>query len=110
MTMHSSFPRSEERRGYRHVAAKESVRHWIVRVIRMIRNSPRLIVAVLLSLFLLMFLFWGGLSRSRFDGNHVPVLLVTVLDGTSIEEQGPIIEKVLENREEYANAHRMSSL
>ena len=76
----------------------------------MIRNSPRLIVAVLLSLLILTFLFWGGRPRSRFDGKHVPVLLVTVLDGASIEKRGRIIEKVLENREEYANAHGMASL
>ena len=103
--MHSSFPRRDQGRGYRPVAARESIRHWITRVVRM--NSPRLIVSLIISIFLLTCLFWRGHRGQRVDGSHVPVVLVTVLDGTRIEEQRRIIDKVLENREEYANAHGM---
>lgn len=105
--MHSSFPRKDQWRGHRPVAARESIRHWITRVVRIIQNSPRFIVALFVSILLLTILFWRGRSGQHVD---VPVVLVTVLDGTGIEEQGRIIDKVLDNREEYANAHGMHSL
>jgi hypothetical protein len=103
--MHSSFPRKDERLGYRPVGARESIRHWITRVIRMIQNSPRLVIALIVSICILTFLFWRGRTGQYAHGNHVPVVLVIVLDGTRIEEQGRIIDKILKNREEYANAH-----
>ena len=110
MIMHSSFPRKDQWRGLRPVAARESIRHWITRVVRIIQNSPRFIVALFVSILLLTILFWRGRSGQHVDENHVPVVLVTVLDGTSVEEQGRIIDKVLDNREEYANAHGMHPL
>jgi hypothetical protein len=103
--MHSSFPRKDQGRGYRPAAAGESIRHWITRVVRM--NSLRLIVSLIVSIFLLTFLFWRGPWGQRMGRSRVPVVLVTVLDGTRIEEQRRIIDKVLENREEYAHAHGM---
>jgi hypothetical protein len=108
--MHSSFPRKDERQGHRPVAVRESIRHWITRVIRMIQNSPRLAVGLIVTILILTFLYRRGHLRQYVDGNYVPVVLVTVLDGTRIEEQGWIIDKVLENREEYVSAHGISAL
>ena len=108
--MHSSFPRKEEKQVYRLPFTTDSIRHWITRIIRLRQNSPRFVVVLTISILIFTFLFWRGYSGQYVLGRHVPVVLVTVLDATSIEEQGQIIDKVLENREEYANAHGTPSL
>ena len=69
----------------------------------MLQRSPRLIAGILISLILLTLLFWG--RRTEVVGNHVPVVLVAVLERMEIAEQIRMTQKVLENRLDYANAH-----
>jgi hypothetical protein len=68
----------------------------------MLKNSPRLIAIVLVSMCLLG--YWRLTGPPVVD-RRVPVVLVALFDQSQTAEQGPIIEKVLENRAEYAKAH-----
>lgn len=87
-------------------SAKDYIRHWITRITRTCQNSPRLILAIPISIFLLTLLYWGGMSGRNVDV-YGPVVLVVVLDQTA-GDQGGIIDKVLENRADYALAHGTS--
>jgi len=90
---------------YRPVA-RNSLRRQITRTCQ---SSPRLTIVAIISLLILTLLFWrGGRSKRVIDGHQFPVVLVAVLD-TSRPDQTSIIERVLENRREYANAHGLFS-
>lgn len=100
-TMHFSFPRKEEKHVY-HPAA----RHWVARILRTVHSHLRLTIAVAVAVFIMTLLYWGSFG---FAAGHGPVVLVAVFE--RIDERGEeirILDRVFENRLEYANAHGTS--
>ena len=68
------------------------------------QSNPRLVIALLLSI---LGLTWWYLRRTAEEEYHPPpVVLVTVLERTDVYgEEVRIIDKILENRFEYATEH-----
>ena len=100
--MHSSFPRKDE--GYLHrPTIQNATRHWINRITRAFQSNTRLAVVAIFA-FLLVTILYCGITRSA--KGPAPVVLVIVLEQTdSSGEDIRIVDRVLENRLEYANAH-----
>ena len=102
--MHSSFPRKEEMDMYK-PRAKNTLRHWALRTIKRSQGHPRLTAAAILAFFVLTVLFWGRTAKD-VSSKEPPVVLVSVLERYDIlGEEVRIIDKILENRYEYAMAH-----
>jgi len=104
--MHSSFPRKDERHFYRPVN-RASIRHWMDRIWRTCQSNRRVLGIVVVALILLIMVFWGRTTKETT--HHPPVVLVAVLEDTDgAGEEVKILDKILENRWEYANAHGMN--
>ena len=102
--MHSSFPGKEELDMYK-PRAKNTLRHWTARAIKRSQSNPRLTAAGILAFFVLTVLFWGRTS-TNVASSQSPVVLVSVLERYDIlGDEVRIIDKILENRYEYAMAH-----
>ena len=101
-TMHSSFPRKDERTMYR-PRTRDSLRMWIARVPRRLQNSPRLLVTLLFALLLFTWVYIGRARRGMAGG--ASVVMVAVLDMTGQSSEARVLDNVLENRLEYARAH-----
>src|SRR5271170_924674 len=106
--MHSSFPRREvevdEKYMYRPVV-RGNVRQWIRRMSRSSQNNVRVLVAVVVTFLFLSVVVWRrGTGEQVFKQG--PVVLVAVLERKDASgEDVRIIDRVLENRSEYADAH-----
>jgi len=104
--MHSAFPRGEvevdEKYMYRPVV-RGHVRQWIRQMSRSSLNNVRVLVVV--TFLFLSVVFWRqGTGRPVFKQG--PVVLVAVLERKdALGEDVRIIDRVLENRGEYADAH-----
>jgi hypothetical protein len=67
------------------------------------QSHPRLVIALILSI---LGLTWWYMRRTAEEEYHPPVVLVTVLERTDVYgEEVRIIDKILENRFEYATEH-----
>lgn len=86
-------------------AIRGNVRQWIRRISRSTQNSVRLWVAVVVTFLVLSMLLWRrGPGGEVF--NQGPVVLVAVLERKDAAgDDVRIIDRVLENRREYADAH-----
>jgi hypothetical protein len=103
--MHSSFPRKEELDMYK-PKARNSLRHWAIRAIKQVQSNPRLTAAGILAFFVLTVLFWGRTATPNVSHVQMPVVLVAVLERyDALGDEVRIIDKILENRYEYAMAH-----
>jgi hypothetical protein len=86
--------------------ARNSLRHWAIRAIKQIQGNPRLTAASILAFFVLTVLFWGRTATHNMSLNQMPVVLVAVLERyDALGDEVRIIDKILENRYEYAMAH-----
>lgn len=104
--MHSSFPRKDERHFYR-PANRASIRHYMNRIWGTCQSNHRVLGIVVVALILLIMVFWGRTTKETT--HHPPVVLVAVLEDTDgAGEEVKILDKILENRWEYANAHGMN--
>ena len=102
--MPSSFAGKEDLDMYK-PRAKNSLRHWALRTIKRLQSSPRLTAAAILSFFVLTVFFWGR-SATKVSARTLPVVLVAVLERyDAVGDEVRIIDKILENRYEYAMAH-----
>jgi len=106
--MHSSFPPREvevdEKYMYRPVV-QGNIRQWIRRMSRSSQNNVRVLIVAVVTFLFLTVVFWR-----RGNGGQVlkqgPVVLVTVLERKdALGEDVRIIDRVLENRREYADAY-----
>ena len=82
---------------------RPAARHWMTRIARTCQGNLRLTVAIAAAVFIVTLFYWRGF---RYVSGHAPVVLVAVFERT--DEKGDevrILDKVLENRWEYANAH-----
>jgi|SRR5579862_2200900 len=105
--MHSSFPRKDEKHMYKPVT-KESIRYWINRMKRTCQTNQRVIGVLVVVILLVTILFWGR-RKEDVDNHASPVVLVAVLeDRDAAGDDVRILDKILENRWEYANAHGTS--
>jgi hypothetical protein len=70
----------------------------------MFQSSPRIASIALLVICFLTWMLWGRTGEVVYA--HPPVILVAVLDQTDFAgEEVKILDKILENRWEYANAY-----
>ena len=106
--MHSSVPPREvevdEKYLYR-PAVRGNIRQWIRRMSRSSQNNVRVLMAAVITFLFLTVIFWR-----RGNGGQVlkqgPVVLVAVLERyDALGDEVRIIDKILENRYEYAMAH-----
>ena len=106
--MHSSVPPREvevdEKYLYR-PAVRGNIRQWIRRMSRSSQNNVRVLMAAVITFLFLTVIFWR-----RGNGGQVlkqgPVVLVAVLERKdALGEDVRIIDRVLENRREYADAY-----
>jgi hypothetical protein len=69
------------------------------------QTCPKLAGAIVISILIFTWLFWG--RTGEYVHHHAPVVLVVVLEriDTSTKEEVRILDKVLENRGDYAAAH-----
>jgi hypothetical protein len=88
-------------------APRDSLRLWLTRMLRTCQSSPRLAATALLVTCFLTWMLWGRTGEIVYV--HPPVILVAVLNHTdSAGEEVKILDKILENRWEYADAHGMT--
>jgi hypothetical protein len=101
--MHSAFPRKDEKHAFK-PGIRDSIRHGLSRIMRTCQGNQRVFGVLVLFLLLCMILLWG---RRRGESDlYAPVVLVVVLDERdAVGDQVRIIDKILENRWEYASAH-----
>src|ERR1700685_3062472 len=106
--MHSSLPPREvevdEKEMYR-PAVRGNIRQWIRRMSRSSQNNVRVLMVAVVTVLFLSVVFW-----SRGNGRQIlkqgPVVLVAVLERKdALGEDVRIIDRVLENRREYADAY-----
>lgn len=103
-----SFPQGEVEMDEKYVyrpARRGNVRQWIRRISRSTQNNVLLLVAIVVTFLVLNMVLWR-----RGTGGEVfkqgPVVLVAVLERKDAAgDDVRIIDRVLENRREYADAH-----
>ena len=107
--MHSSFPprgetEVDEKYMYRPVV-RGNARQLIRRIFRSTQSNVRLLVAAVLTFLVLTMVFWRrGPGAQVFKQG--PVVLVAVLERKDAAgEDVRIMDRVSENRREYADAH-----
>jgi len=90
-------------------AIQNTPRHWANRVFKTCKARPRVILGIVVSiLFFMYFRLELGRKKEVVVERYTPVVLVMVLPRTDTTgEPVRILDKVLENRHEYAVAHSM---
>jgi hypothetical protein len=85
---------------------QEPVMDRIFRAGRTCNKRPRLLIAIVLMLILLVYVFLRE-NGSQGVRSQMPVVMVLILDGSANSSGGEmrLLEKILENREQYAAAH-----
>jgi len=90
-----------------------SVQLWMTRVAKRVQGNSRFVVMLVCLVLFGLWMVWGGRGTGevRLIESGPPVVLVVVLDRYNSEgEEIKIVDKVIENRGEYAGAHGIDTV